>query len=70
MAVIDLATQQVEPYPQIVKDQNLQSLAYDVKDKLVWGGTNRWGQMKSAPPTSSAARMAGRCWRRGPGASR
>jgi hypothetical protein len=55
MAVIDVETQQVEPYPQIVKDQNLQSLAYDTKNKLVWGGTNRWGQMKSAPPTQESA---------------
>ena len=37
------------------KDQNLTSLAYDPKHKLVWGGTNRWGQMRSAPPTQESA---------------
>ena len=55
LAVIDTQTQRVEPYPQIVKDQNLTSLAYDRKHKLVWGGTNRWGQMRSAPPTQDSA---------------
>ena len=55
LAVIDTQTQRLEPYPQIVKDQNLTSLAYDPKHKLVWGGTNRWGQMRSAPPTQESA---------------
>jgi hypothetical protein len=55
LAVIDPKAQQVEAYPQPVKDQNLTSLAYDPKNKLLWGGTNRWGQMRSAPPTQKTA---------------
>jgi DNA-binding beta-propeller fold protein YncE len=55
LAVIDAKTGRVDAYPQPVKDQNVTSLAYNPKHKLVWGGTNRWGQMRSAPPTQESA---------------
>ena len=55
LAVIDPASEKVDAYPQPVADQNLTSLAYDARNKLLWAGTNRWGQMRSAPPTQKAA---------------
>ncbi|MCC6798155.1 MAG: hypothetical protein IT366_23785 [Candidatus Hydrogenedentes bacterium] len=55
LAVIDPTTEQVDVYHHLIKDQNLPSLAYDVKTKLVWGGTDRWGQMRSHPPTQPSA---------------
>lgn len=51
LAVIDPATEKIDVYHHLIKDQNLPSLAYDAKHKLVWGGTDRWGQMRSHPPT-------------------
>src|SRR5262249_10800383 len=36
-------------------DQNLPTLAYDPKTRLLWGGTDRWGQMHSHPPTQPSS---------------
>ena len=55
LAVIDPQTEKVDVYHHLVKDQNLPSLAYDPKHRLVWGGTDRWGQMRSHPPTQTSA---------------
>jgi len=38
-------TDKVDVYYQLIKDQNLPTLAWDPKTKLLWGGTDRWGQM-------------------------
>ena len=55
LAVIDPATEKVDVYHHLINDQNLPSLAYDAKTRLVWGGTDRWGQMRSHPPTQPSA---------------
>lgn len=55
LAAIDPATEKVDVYHHLIKDQNLPSLAYDAKTRLVWGGTDRWGQMRSHPPTQASA---------------
>ncbi len=51
LAVIEPESGKVEVYPQLIRDQDLSSLAYDPKSGLLWGGTNRWGQMRAHPPT-------------------
>jgi streptogramin lyase len=51
LAVIDPKTERVQVYPHLIRDQNLPSLAFDPKTGLLWGGTDRWGQMRSHPPT-------------------
>lgn len=55
LAVIDPETEQVEVYHHLIRDQNLPSLAYDPATRLVWGGTDRWGQMRSHPPTQDSS---------------
>lgn len=55
LAVFDPKTRKFDAYGRLVPDQNLTSLAYDPKNKLIWGGTNRWGQQRSAPPTQPSA---------------
>ena len=49
------ASEKVDVYHQVIPDQNLPTLVYDGGQKLLWGGTDRWGQMKSAPPTQPSA---------------
>ncbi len=55
LAVIDPKTRHVDVYPHLLPDQDLSSLAYDPQTGLIWGGTNRWGQMRSHPPTQPSA---------------
>lgn len=55
LAVIDPKTDHVEAYHQLIKDQNLPTLAYDPATRLLWGGTDRWGQMRSHPPTQESS---------------
>ena len=51
LAVIDPATNRVDVYHHVVRDQNLPTLAFDDVTGWLWGGTDRWGQMRSHPPT-------------------
>ncbi len=53
LAVIDPQTGKVAVYHHLIRDQNLPTLAYDPSTGLLWGGTDRWGQMRSHPPTQS-----------------
>ena len=55
LAVIDPATDTVDVYHHVVKDQDLPTLAFDPASGLLWGGTNRWGQMRSHPPTQESS---------------
>jgi hypothetical protein len=55
LAVIDPETEKVDVYHHLIRDQDLPTLAYDPMTKLVWGGTNRWGQMRSHPPTQESS---------------
>ena len=55
LAVIDPETEKVDVYHHLIPDQNLPSLAYDPATGLLWGGTDRWGQMRSHPPTQESA---------------
>lgn len=55
LAVIDPKTEQADIYHPLIPDQNLASLAYDPKTRLLWGGTDRWGQMRSHPPTQPSS---------------
>jgi hypothetical protein len=55
LAVIDPGTNQVDVYHHLIRDQNLPTLAYDPATKLLWGGTDRWGQMRSHPPTAESS---------------
>jgi hypothetical protein len=55
LVVIDPKTEKIDVYHQLIKDQNLPTLAYDQVTKLLWGGTDRWGQMRSHPPTQESS---------------
>lgn len=55
LAVIDPRTEKVDAYPQLIPDQNLTSIAWDPGTKLLWGGTDRWGQKRSHPPTRESS---------------
>ena len=55
LAVIHPGTDQVDVYHHLIQDQNLPTLAYDAVTKLLWGGTDRWGQMHSRPPTQESS---------------
>jgi len=55
LIVHDPATEKFDVYHHLIPDQNLPTLAWDTKHKLLWGGTDRWGQMRSAPPTQESA---------------
>jgi hypothetical protein len=55
LAIIHPRTRRVEVLRHLIKDQNLPSLDYDPVTKLLWGGTDRWGQMRSCPPTQESA---------------
>jgi hypothetical protein len=55
LVMIDPATNKCEKFNQLIKDQNLSSIAYDHCTAALWGGTDRWGQMKSAPPTQPSS---------------
>ncbi|MCC6486489.1 MAG: hypothetical protein IT364_03245 [Candidatus Hydrogenedentes bacterium] len=55
LTVIDPETISCHVYHQIIADQNLTTLAYDAASRLVWGGTDRWGQMHSHPPTQESS---------------
>jgi len=55
LAVIDPQTEQIDVYHHLIRDQNLPTLAYDPTTRLLWGGTDRWGQMRSHPPTQDSS---------------
>jgi hypothetical protein len=55
LAVIHPGTDQVDVYHHLIRDQNLPTLAYDAVTKLLWGGTDRWGQMRSHAPTQESS---------------
>ena len=55
LIVYEPDAEQFDVYHHLIQDQNLPTLVYDAKQKLLWGGTDRWGQMKSAPPTQDTA---------------
>lgn len=55
LIVHEPATGTFEVYHHLIQDQNLPSLAWDADQQLLWGGTDRWGQMRSAPPTQESA---------------
>jgi len=55
LAVIDPRTEKIDVYHHLVEDQNLPTLAWDVKTRRLWGGTDRWGQMRSHPPTRDSS---------------
>lgn len=55
LCVIDPETDKIDVYHQLIQDQNLPTLAYDPETKLLWGGTDRWGQMRSRPPTQESS---------------
>jgi hypothetical protein len=55
LAVVTPSSGAVKVYPQLVPDQNLSTMVYDPKTKCVWGGTDRWGQMRSVAPTQPSA---------------
>jgi len=42
-------------FRHLIPDQNLPTLAYDPVNRLLWGGTDRWGQMRSHPPTQDSS---------------
>ncbi|GMV91738.1 MAG: hypothetical protein AMXMBFR82_15160 [Candidatus Hydrogenedentota bacterium] len=55
LAIVDPETEQIDVYHHLIHDQNLPTLAYDPSTGLLWGGTDRWGQMRSHPPTQESA---------------
>ncbi|MCL4692754.1 MAG: PQQ-binding-like beta-propeller repeat protein [Candidatus Hydrogenedentes bacterium] len=55
LAIVDPAAEQIDVYHHLIQDQNLPTLAYDPSTRLLWGGTDRWGQMRSHPPTQESA---------------
>jgi len=55
LLVYDPAVGEFDVYHHLIQDQNLPTLVYDAGQQLLWGGTDRWGQMKSAPPTQDSA---------------
>jgi hypothetical protein len=55
LAVVDPASEKVDVYPSLIPDQNVTSLAFDETTRLVWGGPNRWGEMRSVAPTQPSA---------------
>lgn len=55
LAIIEPETGKVDVYHQLIPDQNLPTLAYDRTHRLLWGGTDRWGQMRSCPPTQESS---------------
>ena len=55
LVVIDPKIEAVDVYHHLIKDQNLPTPALDPSTGLLWGGTDRWGQMRSHPPTQERA---------------
>jgi hypothetical protein len=55
LAVYDPKAEQFDGYGGLAPDQNLESLGYDPKHKLLWIGTGRWGQQRSVSPTQPSA---------------
>lgn len=54
-AVIDPRTDEIDVQYPLIADQNLPSLAFDPLTGRLWGGTDRWGQMRSHPPTQESS---------------
>jgi hypothetical protein len=60
LTIIDPARDnKIDIYPNLIEGQNLGPLAYDPGSKLLWGGTNRWGQVRATPPTQPTALIYG-----------
>lgn len=55
LAVLDPTKDAVRVYHHLLRDQNLPTLAWDPTASLLWGGTDRWGQMRSHPPTQDSS---------------
>jgi len=55
LAVIDPSNDSVQVYHHLISDQNLPTLAFEPETGLLWGGTDRWGQMRSHPPTQDSS---------------
>ncbi len=55
LAIIDHETEEIDVHYQLIRDQNLPTLAYDPTTGILWGGTDRWGQMRSHPPTQRSS---------------
>jgi hypothetical protein len=55
LGVYDPALGKFDGYGGLAPDENLESMAYDAKDKLLWIGTDRWGQQHSVSPTQPSA---------------
>lgn len=55
MVVVHPAAGHIDVIHHLIRDQNLPTLAYDPLTGLAWGGTDRWGQMRSHPPTQESA---------------
>jgi hypothetical protein len=58
LAEVDPGTGHVDVFPQVLKDQNLPSVAFDPKTHMLWISGDRWGDQRSAPPTQSTAVLA------------
>ncbi|HJN18994.1 MAG TPA: hypothetical protein QGH10_26075, partial [Armatimonadota bacterium] len=55
LCTIDPINDAIQVYHQLIQDQDMPTLAYDSSNRLLWGGTNRWGQMRSHPPTQESS---------------
>lgn len=55
LAIYEPDSETLAVYHHLIPDQNLPTLVYDAAQGYLWGGTDRWGQMKSAPPTQESA---------------
>jgi len=55
LAVIDAASDKMDVYENLIDGQNLETICFDPASKLLWGGTDRWGEMRSTPPTRPVA---------------
>ncbi|GMW01052.1 MAG: hypothetical protein AMXMBFR84_21890 [Candidatus Hydrogenedentota bacterium] len=55
LVAIDPETGKIDVYHHLIRDQNLPTLVYDRASGLLWGGTDRWGQMRSHPPSQPSA---------------
>ncbi|MCA9445809.1 MAG: hypothetical protein KC931_01745 [Candidatus Omnitrophica bacterium] len=55
LAVVDPETEKINVHHHLIRDQNLPTLAFDSESGLLWGGTDRWGQMQSHPPTQESS---------------
>jgi len=55
LVTVNPLSNDIETIVRPLIDQDLPSLAYDPATGYLWGGTHRWGQMRSHPPTQPSA---------------